>query len=96
MKSQNETCMKCLLLFLTNINSLSRFVIQEMVKNADDALEKYEEAQSKIVPQEEGVREAMREIVFQAGTSKRIWNELYKVALLFLHEIPFTYAYYQL
>ena len=56
-----------------------------MVKNAEAALEKYEEAQSLIVPKEEGVKDAELEIVFKAGTSKRIWNELYKVCINYVH-----------
>ncbi len=54
-------------------------VLKEMVKNADEALAKWEEAERTKTPVEEGVKDAELEIVFKAGTSKRIWNELYKV-----------------
>lgn len=50
-----------------------------MVKNAETDLDKWEENQSLLVPQEDGVKKEQLEIVFKAGTSKRIWNELYKV-----------------
>ncbi|BFZ16740.1 hypothetical protein BsWGS_19779 [Bradybaena similaris] len=51
----------------------------EMVKNAESSLLKWEEHQSLQIPTEEGVKDGQLEIVFKAGTSKRIWNELYKV-----------------
>lgn len=53
-----------------------------MVKNAESALSKWEEQQSQLTPMEEGVKDEQLEIVFKAGTSKRIWNELYKVSVL--------------
>jgi len=59
--------------------TLETYDLDEMVKNAESALEKYEEAQSQLTPMEPGVTDAELEIVFKAGTSKRIWNELYKV-----------------
>jgi len=59
--------------------TLETYDLDEMVKNADEALSKYEEAQSRLTPVEPGVSDEMLEIVFKAGTSKRIWNELYKV-----------------
>lgn len=59
--------------------TLETYDLDEMVKNAESALEKYEEVQSQLIPVEPGVTDAELEIVFKAGTSKRIWNELYKV-----------------
>ncbi|CAG5127489.1 unnamed protein product, partial [Candidula unifasciata] len=58
--------------------TLATYDLDEMVKNAESSLLKYEEAQSQLVPTEEGVKDGQLEIVFKAGTSKRIWNELYK------------------
>ncbi|XP_059157266.1 nucleolar GTP-binding protein 2-like [Physella acuta] len=59
--------------------TLSTYDLDEMVKNAETDLQKWEESQSTLVPQEDGVKSEQLEIVFKAGTSKRIWNELYKV-----------------
>lgn len=55
-----------------------------MVKNAETDLAKWEETQNLLTPQEEGVKDGQLEIVFKAGTSKRIWNELYKVKLVLI------------
>ncbi|XP_012936495.1 nucleolar GTP-binding protein 2 isoform X2 [Aplysia californica] len=59
--------------------TLDTYDLDEMVKNAESALAKWEEDQSLLTPVEEGVKDEQLEIVFKAGTSKRIWNELYKV-----------------
>ncbi|CAL1532729.1 unnamed protein product [Lymnaea stagnalis] len=59
--------------------TLSTYDLGEMVKNAEDDLTKWEESQSLVVTHEDGVKDGQLEIVFKAGTSKRIWNELYKV-----------------
>ncbi|KAK0042608.1 nucleolar GTP-binding protein 2 [Biomphalaria pfeifferi] len=59
--------------------TLSTCDLDEMVKNAETDLAKWEETQNLLIPQEEGVKDGQLEIVFKAGTSKRIWNELYKV-----------------
>ncbi|KAH9523655.1 Nucleolar GTP-binding protein 2 [Bulinus truncatus] len=59
--------------------TLSTYNLEEMIKNAEVDLAKWEETQNSLSPQEEGVKDGQLEIVFKAGTSKRIWNELYKV-----------------
>ncbi|KAH9523718.1 Nucleolar GTP-binding protein 2 [Bulinus truncatus] len=59
--------------------TLSTYDLEEMVKNAEVDLAKWEETQNSLSPLEEGVKDGQLEIVFKAGTSKRIWNELYKV-----------------
>nr|KAG5698630.1 hypothetical protein BaRGS_003144 [Batillaria attramentaria] len=52
----------------------------EMMKHVEEAHQKYDETKdSNIVREDDGVREEEPEVVFKAGQSKRIWNELYKV-----------------
>ena len=50
-----------------------------MVRKANEDLAKWEESRGLLIPGEDWVKEEQMEIVFKAGTSKRIWNELYKV-----------------
>ena len=55
---------------------------QEMLEHVRVAHEKYdEEKDSNIVREDDGIRDEEPEIVFKAGQSKRIWNELYKVSI---------------
>ncbi|KAL8617623.1 Nucleolar GTP-binding protein 2 [Nucella lapillus] len=54
--------------------------MEEMVEKAEQAQENYDVSKDgDIVREDEGVREEQPEIVFRAGQSRRIWNELYKV-----------------
>lgn len=54
--------------------------MEEMMEQVENANSKYDESKdSNILRDNEGVREQELEVVFKAGTSKRIWNELYKV-----------------
>ena len=54
-----------------------------MLEHVRVAHEKYdEEKDSNIVREDDGVRDEEPEIVFKAGQSKRIWNELYKVSIV--------------
>ena len=53
-----------------------------MVKKANEDLAKWEESHGLLVPGEDWVKDEQMEIVFKAGTSKRIWNELYKVSFV--------------
>ncbi|RUS69848.1 hypothetical protein EGW08_022387, partial [Elysia chlorotica] len=59
--------------------TLDTYDLNEMVKKANEDLAKWEETQGLPVPGEDWVKDEQLEIVFKAGTSKRIWNELYKV-----------------
>ncbi|XP_076470982.1 nucleolar GTP-binding protein 2-like [Babylonia areolata] len=54
--------------------------MEEMMERAHEAHENYDASKDgDIVREDEGVREEEPEVVFKAGQSKRIWNELYKV-----------------
>ncbi|XP_022107967.1 nucleolar GTP-binding protein 2-like [Acanthaster planci] len=54
--------------------------LQDLLKTVEDSAEKYDEEKDKdLVTDNEGVRPEVREWIFGAGQSKRIWNELYKV-----------------
>lgn len=59
--------------------TLDTYDLTEMVQKANDDLAKWEESQGLLVPSDDWVKDEQLEIVFKAGTSKRIWNELYKV-----------------
>ena len=53
-----------------------------MVEQAQQAHEKYDVNKDTDIVREDidGMREEEPEVVFKAGQSKRIWNELYKVS----------------
>jgi len=52
-----------------------------MLEKIGSATESYvEEKDSNIVTDTGGVRDEARQMIFKAGQSKRIWNELYKVS----------------
>ena len=54
--------------------------IQSFIKTAEDSTEQYDVEKDKdLVTDDDGVRPEVREWIFGAGQSKRIWNELYKV-----------------
>ena len=56
---------------------------QSLVKAAESSTEKYDaEKDRDLVVEDDGVRDAVRDWVFGAGQSKRIWNELYKVGMM--------------
>lgn len=64
------------------------------MKVVDESREKYDENKdSNLVLEYTGVRDEDPEIIFKAGQSKRIWNELYKVFILFLLFYFFFYGY---
>jgi nuclear GTP-binding protein len=51
-----------------------------MMEQVEEAHAKYDESKdTNIIRDDQGVREEEPEVVFKAGQSKRIWNELYKV-----------------
>ena len=50
------------------------------MKTVEDSTDKYdEEKDTDLVMDDGGVKPEVREWIFGAGQSKRIWNELYKV-----------------
>lgn len=54
--------------------------LEDMTKNAEDASDKYDEKKDvDLVKEEADSRSVVRDWVFGAGQSKRIWNELHKV-----------------
>lgn len=54
--------------------------LEDMSKLAEDATEAYnEEKDVDLVKEDSGVKDQVRDWVFGAGQSKRIWNELHKV-----------------
>ncbi|XP_059608670.1 nucleolar GTP-binding protein 2 [Phlebotomus argentipes] len=54
--------------------------LADMSRSAEELGEKYSEAQDHdLVREDDGVKDAVRDWVFGAGQSKRIWNELHKV-----------------
>lgn len=52
---------------------------EELANSAVKGEETYNEEKDRNIPQVMDFREAKRDEVFEKGTSKRIWNELYKV-----------------
>jgi len=52
---------------------------EELATSAVKGEETYSEEKDRNIPQVQEAREAKRDEVFEKGTSKRIWNELYKV-----------------
>lgn len=54
--------------------------LEDMTKGADERAEKYDEANDHdLVKDDGGVKPSVRDWVFGAGQSRRIWNELHKV-----------------
>ncbi|XP_071807460.1 uncharacterized protein [Asterias amurensis] len=54
--------------------------MESFIKTAEDSTEQYDVEKDKdLVTDDDGVRPEVREWIFGAGQSKRIWNELYKV-----------------
>ncbi|XP_038056001.1 nucleolar GTP-binding protein 2-like [Patiria miniata] len=54
--------------------------MEGLLKTVEDSTDKYDEEKDKdLVTEDEGIRPEVREWIFGAGQSKRIWNELYKV-----------------
>ncbi|XP_041358020.1 nucleolar GTP-binding protein 2-like [Gigantopelta aegis] len=54
--------------------------VQALIERVSSSVEKYDESKdSNIELEDTGIRDEEPEIVFKAGQSKRIWNELYKV-----------------
>lgn len=61
-----------------------------MIESAENAQAGYtEEKDSNIEIDSGGVKQQPSAIVFKAGQSKRIWNELYKVSviIIIIHEL---------
>ena len=60
--------------------NISTNSLEDMVKKAETASESYVEDKDQArVTDEPDTKDAVREYIFAAGKSKRIWNELYKV-----------------
>nr|XP_019538921.2 nucleolar GTP-binding protein 2 [Aedes albopictus] len=54
--------------------------LEDLTKNAEDLADRYDEGKDRDLEREdEGVKDQVREWIFAAGQSKRIWNELHKV-----------------
>jgi nuclear GTP-binding protein len=54
--------------------------LEDMTKQAEELSDKYSHEKDRdLVKEDEGVKDQLRDWVFAAGQSKRIWNELHKV-----------------
>ncbi|XP_035899163.1 nucleolar GTP-binding protein 2 [Anopheles stephensi] len=54
--------------------------LEDLTKTAEESAEKYDETKDHDIERDDGgVKDAVREYIFAAGQSKRIWNELHKV-----------------
>ncbi|XP_052888880.1 nucleolar GTP-binding protein 2 [Anopheles moucheti] len=54
--------------------------LEDLTKTAEESADKYDEANDHDIERDDGgVKDAVREYIFAAGQSKRIWNELHKV-----------------
>ncbi|XP_063964751.1 nucleolar GTP-binding protein 2-like [Lytechinus pictus] len=54
--------------------------VESLLKSAEESSEKYDVEKDKdLVFDDQGVRDEVKDWIFSAGQSKRIWNELYKV-----------------
>uniref|UniRef100_A0A182MEC6 Nucleolar GTP-binding protein 2 n=1 Tax=Anopheles culicifacies TaxID=139723 RepID=A0A182MEC6_9DIPT len=54
--------------------------LEDLTKTAEESAEKYDESKDHDIERDDGgVKDAVREYIFAAGQSKRIWNELHKV-----------------
>jgi nuclear GTP-binding protein len=55
-------------------------LLQSLLAAARDSGDKYKaDDDQDLVKEDEGIKDAQSQIIFKAGQSKRIWNELYKV-----------------
>uniref|UniRef100_A0A182QNB0 Nucleolar GTP-binding protein 2 n=1 Tax=Anopheles farauti TaxID=69004 RepID=A0A182QNB0_9DIPT len=54
--------------------------LEDLTKTAEESAEQYDETKDHDIERDDGgVKDAVREYIFAAGQSKRIWNELHKV-----------------
>uniref|UniRef100_A0A182JQC0 Nucleolar GTP-binding protein 2 n=1 Tax=Anopheles christyi TaxID=43041 RepID=A0A182JQC0_9DIPT len=54
--------------------------LEDLTKTAEESADKYDETKDHDIERDDGgVKDAVREYIFAAGQSKRIWNELHKV-----------------
>ncbi|XP_058117877.1 nucleolar GTP-binding protein 2 [Anopheles ziemanni] len=54
--------------------------LEDLSRTAEESAEKYDDTKDHDLERDDGgVRDAVREYIFAAGQSKRIWNELHKV-----------------
>uniref|UniRef100_A0A182JGS5 Nucleolar GTP-binding protein 2 n=1 Tax=Anopheles atroparvus TaxID=41427 RepID=A0A182JGS5_ANOAO len=54
--------------------------LEDLTRTAEESAEKYDDTKDHDLERDDGgVRDAVREYIFAAGQSKRIWNELHKV-----------------
>ncbi|XP_071496317.1 uncharacterized protein [Diadema antillarum] len=54
--------------------------VESLVKAAEESGDQYDAGKDKdLVVEDDGVKEEVKDYIFSAGQSKRIWNELYKV-----------------
>lgn len=54
--------------------------LEDLSKTVEESADKYDEAKDvDLVREDDGVKDAVRDWIFAAGQSKRIWNELHKV-----------------
>ncbi|XP_001842923.2 nucleolar GTP-binding protein 2 [Culex quinquefasciatus] len=54
--------------------------LEDLSKNAEESAERYDEEKDRDLERDDGgVKDKVREWIFAAGQSKRIWNELHKV-----------------
>ncbi|KFB40422.1 AGAP011309-PA-like protein [Anopheles sinensis] len=54
--------------------------LEDLTRTAEESADKYDETKDHDLERDDGgVRDAVREYIFAAGQSKRIWNELHKV-----------------
>ena len=68
------------------------FPTQELVNQAEDKASKYEESKdSDRVVEDPGYKDEAPEMIFRAGGSKRVWNELYKVCCVLFCDVEYLY-----
>ncbi|XP_058830405.1 nucleolar GTP-binding protein 2 [Topomyia yanbarensis] len=54
--------------------------LEDFTRNAEESAERYDDSKDRDLKRDDGgVKEQVREWIFAAGQSKRIWNELHKV-----------------
>ncbi|XP_040166933.1 nucleolar GTP-binding protein 2 [Anopheles arabiensis] len=54
--------------------------LEDLTRTAEESAEQYDESKDHDIERDDGgVKDAVREYIFAAGGSKRIWNELHKV-----------------
>lgn len=62
--------------------------LQGLLRRAQDSADSYQESKDRdLVSDEPGFTVEAPEMIFKAGQSKRIWNEVYKVSSVVLHDI---------